>query len=147
MSARSTTSYKDGWSLGLWLFILMMDISVAFALWAAFDLRTAIGSAAIVIALSIFASQKSPLRIEISGDWLHVGRAKIERCYLGEVEILNEKEMALRRTRDADPRAYLQLRFWVKPGLAIHIEDERDSHPYWLVSTRRGKEIASLLKN
>ena len=147
MSARTIEHFTDGWSVGLWLFILAMDTSMAFALWAAFDLRVAIGAIVGLLALSLFASFKTSLKIWFDGEMLHVGSAKIEKIYLGKIEILNEKAMALRRTRDADPRAFLQLRFWVKPGLLIHLNDERDPHPYWLVSTKHGKEIAELLKN
>jgi hypothetical protein len=53
--------------------------------------------------------------------------------------------MRLLRTRDADPAAYLAIRFWIPTGLKIAVVDPRDPTPYWLITSKRGEEIAALL--
>jgi hypothetical protein len=53
--------------------------------------------------------------------------------------------MRLLRTRDADPAAYLAIKFWEPRGLRIELNDARDKTPYWLVTSKRGEEIAALL--
>jgi hypothetical protein len=53
--------------------------------------------------------------------------------------------MRLLRTRDADPAAYLAIKFWEPRGLRIDLNDSRDKTPYWLVTSKRGEEIAALL--
>jgi hypothetical protein len=55
--------------------------------------------------------------------------------------------MSLMRTRNADPAAYLAIRFWTSHGVKIEISDERDRTPYWLVTTKRGGELIQALKN
>ena len=139
-------AFRDGWSFGLWLFSVFMILSLSFSLWAAFDIKVAVLSFIFLAISVLFLSRTSPLQIRIDSTQLYVGNAHIERRYVGEVKVLSASQMAQRRTRDADPRAYLQLRFWVKQGIEIEIKDVRDPHPYWLVSSRHGEKIAELLK-
>jgi hypothetical protein len=54
--------------------------------------------------------------------------------------------MSLQRTREADPAAYLAIRFWTAHGVKIAIVDGRDQTPYWLVTSKRGDELAKALK-
>ena len=54
------------------------------------------------------------------------------------------------RTRDArgtkgDKRAYLCLRGWIPASVLVEVDDPDDPHPYWSVSTRRGRELAPVL--
>ena len=74
-------------------------------------------------------------------DWLYAGKAKIEVKYISSIKVLHKAEMAVLRTRDADPDAYLDLRFWVSDGIKIELNDKRDYTPYWLISTRAGAAI------
>jgi hypothetical protein len=46
---------------------------------------------------------------------------------------------------DLDARAFLKIRPWVKPVVRIELDDDNDPTPYWLVSTRRPKELAAAL--
>jgi hypothetical protein len=55
--------------------------------------------------------------------------------------------MRLLRTRDADPAAYLAIKFWAPTGIKIEVTDPRDPTPYWLITSKRGEEIAALLIN
>jgi hypothetical protein len=50
------------------------------------------------------------------------------------------------RGRDADPAAFLALRFWQPHGVRIDIKDDRDPTPYWLVSSKKSQELAQRLK-
>ena len=65
--------------------------------------------------------------------------------YIGEVIALENKAMARIRTQDANPDAYLDLRFWVPNGIKIQINDSRDYTPYWLISTNKADEIIKYL--
>jgi len=66
---------------------------------------------------------------------------------LGEVTILDSPKMRLLRTRDADPAAFLAIKFWTPTGVKIEVKDPRDPTPYWLITSKRGEEIAALLIN
>ena len=44
-----------------------------------------------------------------------------------------------------NPRAFLAIRFWIKGGIKVTLNDARDPTPYWLVSTKKAEEIKSAL--
>lgn len=81
----------------------------------------------------------------MSSTELRVGRAHIELTYLGPIQSLTIDQMRLTRGRDADPAAYLALRFWQPRGVKIEIHDARDSTPYWLISSKNPKGLVDAL--
>ncbi|MEN9687009.1 MAG: hypothetical protein RL381_21 [Actinomycetota bacterium] len=131
----------------LWLiaFIYFLLISLVVAIWAAFDTS----AAAIALALSTFAviliALFSRSEISVNESELRVGPAHIERTYIGEVISLTADQMRLLRTRDADPSAFLAIKFWISGGVKLIVNDERDQTPYWLISTRRAEELTRTL--
>jgi len=46
----------------------------------------------------------------------------------------------------ADPRAFLFTRPFITDVVRIDLDDLADPHPYWLVSTRRPKDLAAALR-
>jgi hypothetical protein len=131
----------------LWLlaFIYFLLLSLVIAIWAAFDNQSAFiawfASTIGIIAIAITARSE----IVIDEKELRIGRAHIELRYLNKVLMLNKDEMRLLRTRDADPAAFLAIKFWIPTGVKITLKDERDSTPYWLVSSRKAEELTSTL--
>ena len=133
----------------LWLmaFIYFLAFSLGVAIWAA--MTTAI--AAVVMALltvgviAIYFS--AALVIEVDESELRVGKAHIDKRFCGAIELLTPAQMSLKRTREADPAAYLAIRFWTAHGVKIEINDHRDTTPYWLVTTKRGGDLIQALKN
>ena len=73
------------------------------------------------------------------------GRARLPLRHVGRIAPLDTAQ-----TRDAggplaDPEAYLCLRSWTSRSVLVEVDDPDDPHPYWLVSTRRGHELAPVL--
>ena len=66
---------------------------------------------------------------------------------MSECKVLDNDEMRRLRTRDADPKAYLAIRFWSPKGIKISINEKNDSTPYWLISSNRGSELIKAMKN
>lgn len=126
-------------------FIYFLFLSLVIAIWAAFDSRaTLISFAAATVAIGYLAfAMRSTIILNESE--LEIDRAHIEIKYLGEARVLTAPEMRAIRTRDADPAAHLAIKFWVTKGLKIEINDPRDPTPYWLISCKRGEELAALL--
>ena len=131
----------------LWLlaFIYFMFLSLVIAVWAALGNFSALVTliALTLALLAIAVTAKSEVRnIE---DELVIGKAHIGVKYLAGVEILDKNAMRLLRTRDADPAAFLAIKFWMSTGVKITLNDPRDPTPYWLVSCKKGKELKSTL--
>lgn len=142
------TAFRELIRPPLWLiaFIYFMLFSLVLAIWAAFDNRTAIAAAVFAVAIGALALFKMTGEINCDGQELRVGRAHIGYEFCGEVTVLNRNEFLRARTREVDPAAHLALFFWVSEGVKIEVIDPRDSTPYWLISTKRGKEIKEALK-
>ena len=126
-------------------FIYFLFLSVVLSVWAAFDNRATIITLAISTLALIWIAFAMQTVITFDGQTLRIDKANIESKYLGKVTLLDKSEMRLLRTRDADPAAYLAIKFWEPSGLRIDLNDPRDKTPYWLITSKRGEEIAALL--
>ena len=84
-------------------------------------------------------------RVEVRAGELHAGAAHIPVDLLGEVEPLDAE--ATRRTLgvDADARAFLLTRPYLKRSVRVGVADPADPTPYWLVSTRHPTRLADAL--
>lgn len=131
----------------VWLlaFILFLTESLALSLWAAFDNRVGVIAAIVGALIGWRAIAAMAMKIEVTTNELRVARAHIERKYLGAMTELDPKEMALTRGRDADPAAFLAIRFWQPRGIKIAVQDSRDATPYWLITTKKPAQLARAL--
>lgn len=84
-------------------------------------------------------------RLEVDAGEFRAGRAHIPTSYVGAVTALDEEATRATAGRDADARAYLVLRPWLKRAVRVEITDPGDPTPYWLVSTRHPRELAEAL--
>ncbi len=82
-------------------------------------------------------------RIRVSGGELFAARARIEGRFLGPAVALDPGETVRVRGVDADARAWLLLRPYLKRAVKVPIEDPDDPAPYWLLSTRHPAELAA----
>jgi len=126
-------------------FIYFMFLSLVIAIWAAFDTTSTIVAFAIATLAIPVVAQSLTSRIQVDKNELRVDKAHIELKYLGKVSVLNSDAMRLLRTRDADPAAFLAIKFWASKGIKIEVIDPRDTTPYWLITSKRGEKLAALL--
>ena len=139
--------YREVISAPIWLiaFVYFIFLSVVLSIWAALGDTPALATfIALTIALGVIY-QKTKLVIEIDSEELRVGPARIERKYIGQCENLEAPALKRVRGRDADPAAYLGIRFWQPTGIKMRVLDSRDSTPYWLITSKRGQELTALL--
>ena len=130
------------WLLGLIYFFLL---SLVVSIWAALGDTTALVAFIAVTALLVLIAFKTAMVIEVDGDELRVGRAHIALEYLGSAQSLTSQEVRTLRTRDADPAAFLGIRFWSSTGVRVEILDSRDATPYWLITSNKGDELVKAL--
>ncbi|MCS3491468.1 MULTISPECIES: DUF3093 domain-containing protein [unclassified Glutamicibacter] len=83
--------------------------------------------------------------IEVTDDLVTVGRASIERKYIGNVVGYRGDEAFKQRGQKLHGLAYMLLRGWIDGAVRMEVTDERDTTPYWLTSTRRPEELAAAL--
>lgn len=83
--------------------------------------------------------------IEVTDGMLRVGRARIERSFVGAATAHTGADAVAERGTRLDARAWLVLRGWISGVVRIEIADDADPTPYWLVSTRHPEELAAAL--
>lgn len=84
-------------------------------------------------------------RVVVEDGWFRAGRARIEARYVGDVAALDAEQTRRVAGRDADARAYLLLRPYLKRAVQVEIADPADPTPYWLVSSRHPDALAGAL--
>jgi hypothetical protein len=119
--------------------------------WLAFIVSTpaaiawsATGLMLVLMAL-LFVGYGSP-RVEVADGWLRAGRARIPGDYLGDAEPLDPDATRNVAGPQADVRAYLLLRPYLKRAVRVTVRDERDPAPYWLVSSRHPEHLAAAIR-
>ena len=115
-------------------------------MWAALGNNAGLISLIFLTASLMWIYYATGLVIEVDEKEIRVGTAHIDLGFIGECVNLDNEAMGRVRTREADPRAYLAIRFWTTKGIQIRIDDTRDSTPYWLISSNRGAELINALK-
>jgi hypothetical protein len=130
------------WLLSIIYFFLL---SIVISVWAALGNNSAALTLVLVTGLLILFYFKSALVIEVDETEIRVGSAHIEHNFIGEIQNLNNEDIRRIRTRDADPRAFLAIRFWVNTGVQLFVADNRDATPYWLISSKKGAELIKAL--
>lgn len=83
--------------------------------------------------------------VVVTDGTFRAGRAHIAAAHLGAATALDAEETRRTAGVDADARAYLVMRPYLKRAVRVEITDPTDPAPYWLVSTRHPEELARAL--
>ncbi len=131
----------------VWLlaFIYFLFTSISISIWAAIGNNPALWCQIILTVVLIYIAIRSRMIIEVDEKELRINKAHIDLRYLGDVTVLDTDSMRAVRGRDADPTAFLAIRFWNSRGVKVRVKDARDETPYWLISSKRGKDLAAAL--
>jgi hypothetical protein len=111
-----------------------------------FDFRVGV-VLGLILVIAIWASLLlfAPV-IKVGRTTLTVGRASIPRTLLGKIDEIAKDEIFQERGPKLDPAAYKVFQGTVKTALKIAIEDANDPTPYWIISTRKPAQLATVLR-
>ncbi len=84
--------------------------------------------------------------VAVDAGTLRAGRARIAGQHLGTAEPLDPAAARSLAGRDADARAYLLLRPYLRRAVRVEVTDPHDPAPYWLVATRHPEELAEAVR-
>ncbi|WP_129657709.1 DUF3093 domain-containing protein [Rothia halotolerans] len=131
-------------SPGVWVLVALFGLA-CFAVGAPISIPVAILVAVVLAAgLGVLLWALAPV-LEVTDESLQVGRAHIEREFVGEVEVFRGESARVAAGPEADGRAFMNFRPWVSPIARIQITDPADPTPYWLTNSRRPEELARAL--
>lgn len=105
---------------------------------------TVTGAALLLLAICLLAY--GGVRVVVGDGQLRAGRAHIAGIHLGAAEALDAEQTRRVAGVEADARAYLVLRPYLKRAVRVEITDPADPTPYWLVCTRHPDELAGALR-
>ncbi|MDZ5661964.1 DUF3093 domain-containing protein [Nocardioides sp. S-58] len=100
---------------------------------------------ALAVMVALFVSYGSA-RVAVDRQAFRAGRAQVPLEHVGAVTPLDADDVRRLAGVEADARAYLVLRPYLKRGVRVDITDPADPTPYWLVSSRRPDALASALE-
>ncbi|MDT0201382.1 DUF3093 domain-containing protein [Nocardioides sp. AE5] len=131
-----------------WVQGTMLVASFWFAV--AVAIPTILGAALLALAVGLLVAagfiNYGSARVAVEDGELRAGKAHIPVALIGEVEALDKERTHLVAGREADARAYLLMRPYLKRSVKVTINDERDPTPYWLISTRHPKRLAAAIE-
>ncbi|MTB21165.1 MAG: DUF3093 family protein [Actinobacteria bacterium] len=132
----------------VWLlaFIYFLFTSLSVSIWAAIGNNPALWCQIFLTVALMFIYVRWRMVIEVDEKELRINNAHIELRYLGDTRVLESDAMRLMRGRDADPANYLAIRFWCSRGVIVRVKDPRDHTPNWLITSKRGTELAAALR-
>ena len=119
---------------------LWLAFVVAMPVWAAFC-----AAGALLLAVFGFFLWIGSARVAVRDGVLYAGQAHISLDLLGPVEPLDAEGTRRVHGVEADARAYLLTRPYLKRSVKVTLTDPADRTPYWLVSTRHPRELAAVL--
>jgi hypothetical protein len=141
-----TTTYRERLWPAPWLFI-----STALVIPASLLVFLPISvTAGVVVAIVLYAACVAALIaggpvVEVADGEFRAGRARLPLSIVGSVEGFSGDEARAERGQRLDARTWLLIRGWISPVVKIQILDERDSAPYWVVSTRRPDAVVAAI--
>lgn len=139
--------YRERLGPPVWLWVVALVLSFVLGVAYGWRLGTGPGVAAFVVSALVVVAvllATTPV-VSVGHGVLRAGRARLPLDVVGRVAVLDPERTREARGRKADPRAYLTIRGWISWSLLVEVDDPDDPHPYWLVSTRRPRELAPLI--
>ena len=129
-----------------WLLAVGFAVSMLAAFGFYLGLWWGVGTALASLAVAVALFQSSAVLIIVEPNRLRVGRAVIEHDYLASCRPLDADQTSRRSGTEADARAHLVLRPYVRTAVGTILDDPADPVPYWLVSTRRPRQLAEAVE-
>lgn len=140
-SERLTVSLRWWVQATMFLATVWLAFIVAMPAWAAWTATVV----AVAIVYGLFLVMGAA-RIRVVDGVLHAGPAHISTDLIGPAEPLDKDATRRVLGAEADVRAFLLTRPWLRRSVRIPIEDPADPTPYWLLSTRHPRRLAEALE-
>jgi hypothetical protein len=126
---------------GLFLASLLVAFVVSTPLWVALT-----GTGVLVALVVAVLVGYGAARVTVEGGVFRAGRARIGLEHVGVAVALDAEHSRRVAGVDADARAYLLLRPYLRRAVQVPITDPADPTPYWLVSTRAPERLIAALQ-
>ena len=132
----------------VWIWLGSAGLSGAGILvFAPISLAAGITAAVVLFVIIAVLLVLSTPAITVTGSTLRVGRATIERRFVGSASAFRGTEATAERGTRLNGLAFLCIRGWIDPVVRMEITDPSDRTPYWLTSTRHPDRLLAALNS
>jgi membrane protein implicated in regulation of membrane protease activity len=143
----ATILYTEKLWPNFWIWLVSAGFSSAGILMLApISIAAGITAAVVMFAIISVLLVLSTPTITVTASTLRVGRATIERSFIGTVTAFRRAEATAERGTRLNGLAFKCIRGWVDPVVRIEITDPTDRTPYWLASTRHPEQLIAALE-
>jgi hypothetical protein len=125
--------------------MLVASLWLALVVAVPFVLACVVGGLALALMAALLLAFGAST-ISVAAGELRAGRARIGTEHLGAVTPLDPEAARRLAGREADARAYLLLRPYLKRAVRVELTDPADPAPYWLLATRHPDRLADALR-
>lgn len=84
--------------------------------------------------------------VSVDETMLRAGRYRLERRYIAAATVLQGTAAADALGANAEHRAFLFTRPYLRDLVRVDVADPADPHPCWLISTRHAERLAAALE-
>ena len=143
----TVVAYRERVHAPVWLWLVGTALTASLGVAYGYRLGTPAGLVTFAVSqalLTWWLVATAPL-VVVDDRVFRAGRARLPLRYVGRIAPLDTAQSRDARGRLADPAAYLCLRSWSSRTVLVEVEDPDDPHPYWLVTTRHGHDLAPIL--
>jgi hypothetical protein len=141
------TTYREVLRPSAWMYLItFFMVPTLILVIAPWSLVLGVVVAVAFYAAAVVAIVASAPLIELTETELRVGKAHIERRFIGAASAYSGSHAVTARGTGLDARAWLFLRGWVSAVVRVDITDPNDPTPYWLFSTRHPEELVAALR-
>ena len=131
-----------------WIWLVSAGFSGAGILvFAPISMEAAFTAAAVLFVIIAVLLILSTPAITVTASTLRVGRATIERRFVGTADAFRGKEATAERGTRLNGLAFMCIRGWIDPVVRIEITDPSDRTPYWLTSSRHPDRLVAALQS
>jgi len=129
-----------------WIWLVVAGLAGAGILvFAPISMAAGITAAVVLFVILAVLLVLSTPSISVTAETLRVGRATIERGFVGAAEAFRGAEATAERGTRLNGLAFMCIRGWIDPVVRIEITDPSDRTPYWLASSRHLDELVAAL--
>ncbi len=129
-----------------WIWLVAAGLAGAGILvFAPISMTAGITAAVVLFVILAVLLVLSTPTLSVTATTLRVGRATIDRRFIGTVEAFRGGEATAERGTRLNGLAFMCIRGWIDPVVRIEIVDPTDRTPYWLASSRHPDELVAVL--
>ena len=145
-TSEPVVQYQERLTVAWWMWLVVLFVGAAsFIALAPINMAVGIIAAIVIMVIIALILYLGSPRITVTDQDVRVGRAYIERRFVGEAEPLRGDAVRVARGPDLDGRAFMNFRVSVPDMCRIEIVDLVDPTPYWLTATRHPEELAETI--